>query len=110
MKNLLEDNKKSWDSKLKFALWEDRVTTKRSIGTTPFQLVYGIEVVFPSQVVLHVTKFLQDQQGEPYDMIRRMHQLVHDPKCCFLQGIPQTRIPREQFFKGSAQKSYAGGI
>jgi transposase InsO family protein len=33
---LLEDNKKSWYSKLKFSLWEDRVTTKRSINTTPF--------------------------------------------------------------------------
>jgi hypothetical protein len=69
----LEDNKKSWDSKLKFSLWENRVTTKRSIDTTPFQLVYGIEVVFPAQLALPVEKFLQDQEGEPNDMIRRMH-------------------------------------
>jgi transposase InsO family protein len=41
IRNSLEDNKNSWYSKLKFSLWEDRVTTKRSIGTTPFQLVYG---------------------------------------------------------------------
>jgi transposase InsO family protein len=76
IKKLLEDNKKSWDSKLKFSLWEDRVTTKRSIGTTPFQLVYGTEVVFPTQLALPVENFLQYQQGEPDDMIRRMHQLV----------------------------------
>jgi hypothetical protein len=76
IRKLLEDNKKSWDSKLKFSLWEDRVTTKRSIGTTPFQLVYGTEVVFPAQLALPVEKFLQDQEGEPDDMIRRMHQLV----------------------------------
>jgi transposase InsO family protein len=42
IKRLLEDNKKAWDSKLKFALWFDRVTAKRSLGTSPFQLVYGI--------------------------------------------------------------------
>jgi transposase InsO family protein len=30
IKILLEDNKKAWDSKLKFALWVDRVTTKKS--------------------------------------------------------------------------------
>jgi transposase InsO family protein len=76
IKKLLEDNKKSWNSNLKFSLWEDRLTTKRSIGTTPFQLVYGTEVVFSSQLSLPVAKFLQDQQGEPDDMIRRMHQLV----------------------------------
>jgi hypothetical protein len=76
IKRLLEDNKKAWDSKLKFALWADRVTTKRSIGISPFQLVYGTEVVFPSQLAMPVAKFLQDYQGEPDDMIRRIHQLV----------------------------------
>jgi hypothetical protein len=48
IKRLLEDNKKAWDSKLKFSLWADRVTTKRSLGISPFQLVYGTEAVFPS--------------------------------------------------------------
>jgi hypothetical protein len=61
IRKLLEDNKNSWDSKLKFSLWADRVTTKRSIGTTPFQLVYGTKVVFPSQLALPMEKFLQDQ-------------------------------------------------
>jgi hypothetical protein len=36
VKKLLEDNKKAWDSKLKFALWADRVTTKRALGLSPF--------------------------------------------------------------------------
>jgi transposase InsO family protein len=36
IKRLLEDNKKAWDSKLKFALWADRVTTKKSLGVSPF--------------------------------------------------------------------------
>jgi len=39
-------------------------------------LVYGAEVVFPTQLDLPVANFLQDQEGEPDDMIRRMHQLV----------------------------------
>jgi transposase InsO family protein len=76
IKRLLEDNKKDWDSKLKFSLWADRVTTKRSLVTSPFQLVYGTEVVFPSQLALSVEKFFQYCQGEPDDMIRRIHQLV----------------------------------
>jgi hypothetical protein len=69
---LLEDNKKAWDSKLKFSLWNDRVTTKSSLGLSPFQLVYGVEVVFPSQLALPVEKFFQDYQGELDDMIRRI--------------------------------------
>jgi transposase InsO family protein len=74
--NLLEDNKKSWDSKLMFSLWEDRVTTKRLIGTTQFQLVYGTEVVFPAQLALPVENLLQYQEAEPDEIIKRMHQLV----------------------------------
>jgi hypothetical protein len=73
---LLEDNKKARDSKLKFALWADRVTTKRSFGISPFHLVYGVEAVFPIQLTFHVAKLLQDYQGELDDMIRRILQLI----------------------------------
>jgi transposase InsO family protein len=76
IKILLEDNKKAWDSKLKFALWADRVTTKRSLGLSPFHLVYEAEAVFPSQLAFHVVKFFQDCQGEPDEMIRRILQIV----------------------------------
>jgi hypothetical protein len=72
----LEDNKRVWDSKLKFSLWADRVTTKKSLGTSPFQLVYGTEAVFPTQLALPVVKFFQDHEGEPDHMVRRIHQVV----------------------------------
>eukprot|EP00253_Pinus_taeda_P021876 PITA_21876 len=47
IKKLLGDNKKNFDSKLKYALWADRVTIKKSTGNSPFKLVYGTEAVFP---------------------------------------------------------------
>ena len=72
IKRMLEDNKKAWDSRLKFSLWADRVTTKRSLGVSPFHLVYGFEAIFSSQFALHVEKFFQDYQGESDDMIRRI--------------------------------------
>jgi hypothetical protein len=58
IKIFLEDNKKAWDSKLKFSLWANRVIAKSSLGTSPFQLVYGTEVVFPIHLALLVEKFL----------------------------------------------------
>jgi ribonuclease HI len=76
IKRILEDNKRAWDSKLKFSLWADRVTTKKSLGTSSFQLVYGAEAVFPTQLALPVAKFFQDYEGEPDHMIRRIHQIV----------------------------------
>lgn len=76
IKKLLEDNKRSWDSKLKFALWANRVTTKKCIGNSTFKLVYGTEVVFPIQLTLPVAKFLQEELDEGDDMVRRMSDLV----------------------------------
>jgi transposase InsO family protein len=76
IKRLLEDNQRAWNSKLKFALWADWVTKKIAIGLSPFQLVYGAEAIFPSQLAIPVAKFLQDHQEEPDDMIRRIHRLV----------------------------------
>ena len=53
---------------LKYALWVDRITIKKAIGTSPFQLVYGSDVVFPIQLGIPVMKFLQDSQEEPSDI------------------------------------------
>ena len=76
IKKLLEDNKKSWDSKFKFALWADKVTIKNSMGNSPFKLVYGVDGVFPIQLILPMAKFLQEEQDEENDMVRRMKNLV----------------------------------
>ena len=76
IRKLLENNQKIWDSKLKFFLWADRVTEKRSIGTSSFKLVYGTEAIFPIQLILPVAKFFQEEQDEPNDMVRRMLDLV----------------------------------
>ena len=48
IKKLLQDNKRAWHAKLFFALWANRVSTKKSIGTSPFQLVYGTDAIFPA--------------------------------------------------------------
>ena len=76
IKKLLEDSKKNWDSKLKYALWADRVTIKKSTGNSPFKLVYGTEAVFPIQLTLPVAKFLQGEQNEEEDMAKRITDLA----------------------------------
>jgi len=68
IKKVLEENKKNWNKKLVNALWADRLTTKRSIGTSPYELVYGMEAVFPSSLGIPVIKLLQEIQAEPNDI------------------------------------------
>jgi hypothetical protein len=52
------------------------VTTKKSLGLSPFHLVYGIEAVFPIQLALPVVDLLHDYEGEPNLILRRIHQMV----------------------------------
>ena len=76
IKKLLEENKKNQDSKLKYALWANRVTVKKSTGNSPFKLVYDTDVLFPIQLTLPVEKFLQEEQDEEEDMAKRITDLA----------------------------------
>ena len=58
IKKLLELNKKSWNKRLVHALWVDRITQKKSIGKSPFELVYGVDIVFPTSLAALVVKLL----------------------------------------------------
>ena len=61
---------------LKYALWANRITVKQAIGTSPFQLVYGTNAIFPVQLGIPVMKFLQNCQEEPNDMQRRIYEMI----------------------------------
>lgn len=77
IKKLLYDNKKTWNKKLVNALRADRLTTKKSIGTSPYQLVYWMEAIFPSSLGTSAMNLLQELQVEPYSIQRRINQTIH---------------------------------
>ena len=77
-KKMLADNKRNCDSQLIYALWEDRVSNKRSINSSPFQIVYGTDAVMLVQLALPVMKFIQDEFEEPNSIKRRMLQLIEN--------------------------------
>ena len=58
IEKLLEENKRACHTKLKYALWEDRISTKRAMGMSSFQLVYGAEVIFLASSGFPVMKLL----------------------------------------------------
>ena len=76
IKRILQDNKRAWHTKLKFALWADRISTKRALGTSPFQLVYGLDVLFLASLSLPVMKYLQEHESQPNAIQRRINQLI----------------------------------
>lgn len=65
LKKTIAQNKRNWDSQLKFSLWANRVTTKQSTGKYPFDLVYGVASIFPTQLVILVAKLIQYVEEDP---------------------------------------------
>jgi hypothetical protein len=59
LKKTIGDNKRSWDNKIKFSLWADRITKKSSTGKSPFELVYGLDATLPIHLKLPVYQFVQ---------------------------------------------------
>ncbi len=48
----IDENHKNWHKSLIYALWADWITQKASISTSPFNLVYGKEVVLPTHLAI----------------------------------------------------------
>eukprot|EP00253_Pinus_taeda_P008821 PITA_08821 len=77
IKKLVEINKKSWHKKLINALWADQVSQKKSIGMSPFELVYGVDAVFPTSLSVPVAKLFQEASGAEDSMQTRISQMIH---------------------------------
>jgi transposase InsO family protein len=59
VKNNFGENKKSLDNKIKYALWDDRTTTKTSTKRNPFELVYRFEACLPINIQILVLQITQ---------------------------------------------------
>lgn len=78
IKRTLQDSQRDWHSKLKTALWIDRITPKQAIGNSPYVLVYGKEARLPISTELPTldmaSQLMLFEEGEP--MAVRYSQLM----------------------------------
>eukprot|EP00253_Pinus_taeda_P009426 PITA_09426 len=59
IKRTVDQNHKNLHKSLIYALWADRKTRKASIDTSPFNLVYGKEVVLPAHLAIPSLSLVQ---------------------------------------------------
>lgn len=77
IKNFLETNKKSLHKKLVNALWADSVSQNKSIAMSPLQIVYSIDKVLPTSLIVLVVKLLQEYGSEEDHSQRRISQMIN---------------------------------
>ncbi|XP_059066846.1 uncharacterized protein LOC131858024 [Cryptomeria japonica] len=56
MQKLVAENAKDWHKRLYEALLEDKISPKRAIGMTPFELVYKVEAQLPLPLELSAAR------------------------------------------------------
>jgi hypothetical protein len=59
VKKIVGENNNSWDSNIKYDLWEYCITTKTSTRKNMFELVYGLEAKLPINLHIHTPQFSQ---------------------------------------------------
>lgn len=82
IKKTVGENNRSWVNQLKYALWADRITKKDSIGKSPFELVYGMEVTLPTHLKLPVYKIMEQfstdaRKNQPIDRTWRDRETLY---------------------------------
>jgi hypothetical protein len=76
-KRLIEDKPRQWHTLLTYALWADHTTTKVSTSCTPFQLVYGKEAIWPTDLELSSLRMmLQVEELNSFNISQRTNALL----------------------------------
>ncbi|NHV87514.1 hypothetical protein, partial [Escherichia coli] len=73
---VVNESKTDWEQKLYSVLWAYRVAYKTAIGTTPFNMVYGLDAILPMEFwipMLRVAKELAWNGG--HELSERLDEL-----------------------------------
>jgi len=109
LKKIIGENKRSWDSKIKFALWADRITIKQSTGKSPFELVYGLDVTLPIHLKIPTYQLLQhftNDQNAVDERINQFIQLDETRREAFTQSIKSQDKMKRAFDKGAKERNF----
>ncbi|MCO5577321.1 hypothetical protein L7F22_031149 [Adiantum nelumboides] len=74
---VVEGNRGSWEQKLPSVLWAYRMAYKTSVGSTPFELVYGLNAVLPIEFLLPTLRVAAELQWDGHAMSNGMNELEH---------------------------------
>jgi hypothetical protein len=84
IKKRIKDNPRRWHEKLSKALWAHRTSRLRATKVTPFELVYGQEVVMPMEIGLQSLRVT----GHGSLSAKEYHELMMDK----IDDVPESQF------------------
>ena len=64
-----------WELKLNSTLWAYRVAYKTSIDTTPFNMIYGLDTIFPVELLLPTLQVAQQLEWNGHELFGHVDEL-----------------------------------
>lgn len=75
MTKIVENSRTNWKLKLHSALSTYRVAYKTAIGTTPFNMVYGLDAILPMEFLLPTLRVAKDLEWTGHKLSDRLDDL-----------------------------------
>ncbi|MCO5613331.1 hypothetical protein L7F22_067607 [Adiantum nelumboides] len=72
---IVSESRADWDQKLHAALWAYRVAYKISIGTTPFNMVYGIQAILPLEFLIPTLRVAKELEWTGHELSEQLEVL-----------------------------------
>ena len=94
---IVEGSCSDWEKKLHNVLWAYRTACKTTIGTTPFNLVFGLDAILPIEFLvptLHVAKSLDwtgHELSDQIDHLEKLDETSDGGEMSAQSGVPQAR-------------------
>ena len=74
---IVDGNKSHWEMKLPSVLWAYRTAYKTAVGSTPFELVYGLNAVLPIEFLVPTLRVAAELHWDGHAMSNRLSELQH---------------------------------
>ena len=72
---VVEGNQTDWEQKLHSVLWAYRCAYKTALGTTPFNLVYGLDAILPIEFLIPTLRVATQLERTEHKLSNRIHEL-----------------------------------
>ena len=72
---IVSGSKTDWELKLHSTLWAYRVAYKTPIGTTPFNLVFGLDAILPIEFLIPTLRVARELEWTGHELSKRLHEL-----------------------------------
>lgn len=105
---IVEGSRADWEMKLHSALWAYRVAFKTSIGTTPFNMVYGLDAILPLEFLIRTLRVAKELEWTGHELSQRIEELelLDEVRLKAVAGIYAQKRRQKQFYDAHVKNKH----